>query len=272
MGCRSNFESLLATEVASGQHCVDVLCPSRCDSPLSLWREKVAQWCYDVVDHLNEERSVVFVAMKILDRYCSIIVCCMDKKKYEVASLSSLFLAVHLSGSCNLTLQELVSMSRSSISVQDIITEGTAVTQSFSLKLPILAPLDFVRSILPLLPPLQSSVRKQVLLDSASYMTELAVCDEFFSFFKSSSVAIAAILCAVEANSFPDEKLIKQALTKVTSGAIDSLEEVTLLCSRLLCIYNQGVESLRQCGPHLIEDDEMDLSCPIMSEDHSFCV
>lgn len=248
MGCRSNFHHMLTIENAAEPHNVSRR-TSRCDAP-SIWREKVVKWCYDVVDHLNEDRSVVYVAMHILDRHSSSKDTPMNMRQYEVASLSSLFLAVHLAGSGDLSLPELVSMSRGGITTSEIVTEGNSIVRGLSHH-PIVTPLDFVRSLLQSLPALPQNVE---LLDAAAYMIELAVCDDFFSDAKSSVLAVAALLQAL-----PD-RLLRAAVLK--AAAVDPAE-VAVLCTRLACIYRQSVEQLQQQhnsdeGPHWIEDDDDD--------------
>ena len=102
-------------------------------------------------------------------------------------------------------------------------------------------------------------MHKQALLDSASYMIELAVCDSFFTNCKASSVAVSALLNALEIVIVPDSKLISQTLIKVSSQAVDSIEKIMLHKTRLFCIYNHSVDHLqRSNGPHIIEDDDDD--------------
>lgn len=255
----SRFDSMLAAETVSlsSYTSSDVL---RCGTPSCAWREKVSQWCYDVADHLNEDRSIVYVAMTILDRYCETFTTPINEKKYEISSLSSIFLAVHIAGSGDLTLSELVSMSRGGVAVKDIIGEATIIADAIALSDPILTPVDFVRSAIQHITPLNDSLHKQALLDSASYMIELAVCDSFFSNCKASSVAVAALLNALELVVVPNSKIIAQSLIKVSSPAVDSIDSLTLHRTRLSCIYSHSVDHLqRSVGPHIIEDDEDDV-------------
>jgi Cyclin, N-terminal domain/Cyclin, C-terminal domain len=246
MGCQSSFDRMLTIESAAETDDL-VRSSPRCDSPL-IWREKVVKWCYDVVDHLNEDRSIVYVAMHILDRHCASMLPSMNVRRYEVASLSCLFLAVHLAGSGELSLSDLVTMSRRDVSMSDIVAEGKAIIRIISHH-PVVTPLDFVRSVIQKLPALQRLA--PVLLDSASYMIELAVCDHFFSDYKSSVLAVAALH-----NALPGADL-RAAVLKATAPAVDPTH-VAVCCTRLACIYSQSVEHLRQenGGPHWIEDDD----------------
>lgn len=257
MGIKSQFDVMLAAETSMQSQRNQIIRSPNCNFPCNAWREKVSQWCYDVVDHLNEDRSIVYVAMNILDQYCATFTSPIGEKVYEIASLSSIFLAVHIAGSGDISLQELISMSRGGITIPDIVATGTTITNSISLNKPILTPVDFVQSAIKHIPSLDTSVHKQDLIDSASYMIELAVCDHFFSNYKASSIAVAAMLNALETIVCPNFKVITQALIKAASITVDSYENIKLLRTRLSCIYSQSVEHLQgYSGPHIIEDDD----------------
>ena len=259
----SRFDSMLAAETVSlsSDMSRDV---HRCGTPSCAWREKVSQWCYDVADHLNEDRSIVYVAMTILDRYCETFTSFISEKTYEISSLASIFLAVNIAGSGNLTLTELVSMSRGGISVKDIIGKATIIADVLTLREPIITPADFVRSAILHLTPLNDSTHKQALFDSASYMIELAVCDSFFSNCKASSVAVAALLNALEVVIVPNSKIMAQSLIKASSQAVDSIDKIMIYRTRLSCIYSHSVDHLqRSVGPHIIEDDVEEFYTPI---------
>lgn len=257
MECSATFDSMLDTEDTVRQK-KDHKCLRDDESWTRnlVWREKVVQWCYDVADHLDEDRSVVYVAMNILDRFCASTASTrpMDEKMYEVASLSSIFLAVRIAGSGELLLQELISMSRGGITSKDIVTTGTSIINALSWEHRILTPIDFVKAMIQLIPSLDESPRKQAVLDSASYLIELAVCDVFLSHFKPSCLAVAAMLSALQTNLCSEIPVFLETVCQATSIEVDS-DEITLLCTRLQSIYSRSVDSQRDCGPHLIEDE-----------------
>lgn len=51
-----------------------------------VWREKIVQWFYNVVDCRNESRAVVYVAMNILDRYNAIKRCNYPLLRHDSSS------------------------------------------------------------------------------------------------------------------------------------------------------------------------------------------
>jgi hypothetical protein len=226
-------------------------------TPNLVWREKVTHWCYDVVDHLDESRSVVYVAMNMLDRFCAVSTTdgnSMDEQTYERASMTALFLAVRIAGSGNICLHELTSMSRGEIPVRDIISMGTCMIKSLTWEHRIVTPLDFVGVWLGLI---SEDLRSQRVLDSACYLVEIAVCDTSLCRSKASDVALAAVLNSLGAPRSIATKNFSKAVTDASGIVLDTLE-FSSLCARLQGIYSQSAESSNYSGPHLVVDDEGD--------------
>jgi hypothetical protein len=233
-------------------------------TPNFVWREKVAHWCYDVVDHLNESRSVVYVAMNMLDRYCAVSTTdgsSMGEQTYEKASMTALFLAVRIAGSGNLCLEELTTMSRGEIQVRDIISMGTVMIKSLTWEHRIVTPLDFVGVWLGLI---SQDLRSQRVLDSACYLVEIAVCDASLSTIKASDVALAAVLNALGAPRSVETKNFAKAVKHASGIVLDTLE-FSSLCARLQGIYRQSAESSNNSGPHLVVDEGNEGDEPIQA-------
>jgi hypothetical protein len=222
-----------------------------------VWRERVVQWCYDVVDHLHESRSVVYMAMNILDRYSAVKLSKTEAeaKTYEVASLSAVFLAVRIAGSGNLQLQDLLSMSQHDVCVQDIVSMGTAICEALTWG-KLISPVQFIEAFLELLPSLNEAPRRQVILDSATFYTEIAVCDAVLCSSKASSLAVAAILSALRSTLSSEAGSFSRAVARATKISTSS-EEIASMSRRLEDLYSQSAECTQASpGPHVILDDE----------------
>lgn len=256
--CRGRLDGLLEAETAARQK-TDESCLS---APNGLWREKVALWCYDVVDHLGEQRSLVHLSMNILDRYCATR-SFFDEKTYEVASLSSIFLAVRIAGRSELLVEELLSMSRGGITTQDIVSTGTAIIEALSWEHRLVTPIEFVKSLLELTPLKNFGG----VLDATTYLIEIAVCDVVLSNSRASRLAVAAILNALRSTSPSEVPAFAEAVLRATSIQVHS-KEIAELCSRLEGIYSRSFDGAAECFPHLIEDDEDEES--VVSQD-DFC-
>lgn len=263
---------------------------SSCYHPSATWREKVAQWYYDVVDRLGESRSLVYVAMNVLDRYCATYYhetsnnkVILDGRAYEIASMTSLFLAVRISGSSSsFRVQDLLSLSRRecSLSHQDVVSAGTAIVSALTWDHRVVTPSDFVAAFVEMLPRTSSTTRRQhasassssrvdAVLDSACYLAELAVCDGSLSGAKASDVALAAVLnaaraagdlahnsggfCGFQVNEFA------AAVRAATNGAANpESEQVLALRNRLHKLYSSSYDSQGAGSPHLVPDDDDD--------------
>jgi lipoyl(octanoyl) transferase len=218
-----------------------------------VWREKVSQWCYDVVDHLGESRDVVYLAMNVLDRYC-VLQSTLEERDYEIAAMAALFLAVRVSGRATLELPQLLNMSRLGVRMREILDIGKIMTSSLSWERRLVTPLDFVRVMLDLLNV--SSELKSSLLESASYLAEVSVCDAFFSGLHPFKVACAAVANAIGAG--PQSRLDDMESREfflLVSKLHDAQEEISLLRSRLHHIYSQSEEN-NQSALHVILDEE----------------
>jgi hypothetical protein len=232
----------------------------RC-TPNFAWREIVAQWCYDVADHLAEKRSVVYVAMNIVDRYCvwKDMNEEMSEGTYKLISMTAMFLAVRLSGSRELRLQEISSMSRGSIKIQDIISMGTCMIKHLSWDHQMVTPLDFVHTALESFPDSISTGRKQILLDSVRYLTELSVCDVHLSQCPPSELALAALLNSIQSQYCDELMAFARCLAAdMTTEAAD----IPDMCRRLRDVYRESAENCRSNDtPHVVldEDDHLDL-------------
>ena len=269
MKCRARLDRMMEAEVAMVAFRKDqTLVKENNDDgccPNFVWREKVVQWCYDVADHLNENRAAVYVAMNILDRFCSVLSPRqpMDGRTYELASMTAIFLAIRITGSGNLRLHELTSMSRGGITIQDVITMGRAMIQELTWDHRIWTPVDFIKTLLDFLPCEIGDSRRQLFLEYASYLVEIAVCDIFLSHSKPSELALAAVLNSLQAQKALDVLPFTRSLKQVTSMNPDS-EVMSSLRMRLHCIYSQSTDRQRSSSPHLVTEEDDDIQVHIL--------
>lgn len=224
----------------------------------SLWRQKVALWCYQVVDHLEEERATVYVAMNILDRYCSALLnrAEMDEHAYEVASMTALFLAVRIAGSGSLEMSELLPMSRKGISSHDIMLTGTSIIETLDLSKRILTPFDFIISLMDHLPvSLKSDASR--LRESACYLAEMAVCDTVLSSCKASEVAFVALMNSIEEIvSRSEASMFGSSVAKATD-IVPSSCDANIIRSRLHGIYQKQRQDSRSQSAQQAEAEPM---------------
>lgn len=240
---------------------------SRLNSPNMIWREKVTQWCYDVVDHLNESRDLVFVAMNILDRYSALYMSSStNERDYETAALTALFLAVRISGGRSLDAPDLVRMSRLGVTTQEIVQIGRIMTDALSWDIKILTPADFCNAFINLLPLSNNLCLHQSITDTCRYLVEISVCDVYFSGVCASKIAFAALVSTVSSSNMfqlPEEARLSlfDQINELT-GLDNVAADIASLCARLHGIFNQSQESEQQ-GPHLIPVSDDDINTAV---------
>jgi hypothetical protein len=167
-----------------------------------IWRLKVTQWCYDYMDCISERRTVVYIAMNILDRYCGAVRAAnsnnnaVDHAHYQVAALAATYLAIRIAGGSNnkeehqqaTQLSDLVAMSRGKISQGEIVAMGTKIVKALSWDERMETPTEWVHRSFDRLPLEQvdsneviddSTVRRnrRRLVETANFMVEVAIFD-----------------------------------------------------------------------------------------------
>lgn len=220
------------------------------------WREKVTQWCYDVADHLNESREVVYVAMNMLDRYIAVTSAeaFSDKVAYELAAITSLFLAIRVSGSNTLEVPDLLQMSRAGVQVKDIVSTGTAMLEALSWEHKLITPTDFIKAMLSTQASMEHSKAVSI-LELSSYMVEISVCDQYFVGVQASKVAFASMMNVLKRNELDGvtSSQFLQCIHEATGMSPDS-PEIKAIAARMKAVYHQSEESSDTDGPHLISD------------------
>jgi lipoyl(octanoyl) transferase len=83
------------------------------------WREKICEWSYQVIDHFDFNREVVAVSLSYLDRFlCTRTV---TKKVFQLAAMSSLYMAIKLYEPTTLKISSFIELSRGYFTVDHII-------------------------------------------------------------------------------------------------------------------------------------------------------
>eukprot|EP00523_Entomoneis_sp_CCMP467_P011681 CAMPEP_0168720008 /NCGR_PEP_ID=MMETSP0724-20121128/1336_1 /TAXON_ID=265536 /ORGANISM="Amphiprora sp., Strain CCMP467" /LENGTH=376 /DNA_ID=CAMNT_0008766587 /DNA_START=90 /DNA_END=1220 /DNA_ORIENTATION=+ len=204
-----------------------------------LWREKICEWCYQVIDHFDFSREVVAIAMNYLDRYLATKV--VNKKVFQLAAMTALFLAVKLHEPAKLSMASMIELSRGSFTVQQMAAMEISLIRGLSWHLHPPTAHSFTKRFLHLVP--LSSIALDVLydvLELSRFLAELSVIDYFFVTQRPSHVAVAAIANAMQdiaSVSFEAQNEFGQLM--LSSYGIDILGSTDIMeCRnrlRLLC-------------------------------------
>jgi hypothetical protein len=266
MSRQASLSGLLKREIAMRRLSDHVLLAESSDqcSPNTVWREKVAQWCFDVADHLSCSRSIVYVAMNALDRYCALVASegqeLMTESFYEIASLSAVFLAVRIAGLGCFQIQEIVAMSRRTLTKQNIMQMGTKMIKVLTWEHRVIPPRDFLCVYLSFLPP---TICAESVMEESSYLTELAVCDAALSRVSASSIALASIMNTLRATYGMAVQTFTDAL-RCSSVLNPESPDILQLSQRLDRLYTMSYESRSEQSPHVIYEDDGEV-CDVFS-------
>lgn len=90
-----------------------------------VWREKICEWSYQVIDHFDFSREVVSVSIHYLDRFLATRPC--NKKVFQLAAMTALFLAIKLYEPGKLSMESMVELSRGYFKVEQMVAMEISV-------------------------------------------------------------------------------------------------------------------------------------------------
>jgi len=165
---------------------------------LSLWREKLCSWTYDVVDHFKLSRRTVAVSMNIFDRFLATIGNQCDGNQALLISLGTLYISIKIHERKRMKLWTMSDLSRNQFSPKEIGDMELHILHNIRWLAHPPVPLDFISVILKFLPMSVAMPVRYQIFELARYLIELSVCDKYFVDLQSSSAAFAAILNVLE--------------------------------------------------------------------------
>jgi hypothetical protein len=229
-----------------------------------IWREKICEWSYQVVDHFDFNREIVAISLSYLDRFLATRQ--VNKKIFQLAAMTTLYLAIKLYEPGTLKMSSLIELSRGYFLVEHIAAMEDAVLRSLSWHVHPPTALCLIRHYLELLPDRFDRSVKHDAMELSRFLCELSVCDYFFVTRKPSSIAIAALTNALEAIDhirFPSRSRQELFRSIELIGQIDLKQiEIAECRERLQDLYQQGgyqgnsdqVDNNRGPSPNGVED------------------
>ncbi|GMI36676.1 hypothetical protein TrCOL_g9967 [Triparma columacea] len=159
------------------------------------WRSKIVDWKYQVVDHYEYSREIVAVSMSMLDRF-TMRSNNLSKKHFQLAAMSTLFMAIKLEEQNPMELSDLVALSKGCFQPKHVkMMEGIVLESLEWMTTPITASM-FVNHFLILI--VTDEISEINIIEVAIFLTEISVCDSFFISRRASSTALACVLLALE--------------------------------------------------------------------------
>jgi len=162
-----------------------------------VWREKICEWSYQVVDHFDFNREVVAISLSYLDRFLATRRC--NRKVFQLAAMTTLYLAIKLNEPRTLKMGSLVELSRGYFTAEHIAAMEEAILRALEWRMHPPTSLAFIRHYLTLLPP--DAARNGTwhdIMEMSRFLTELSVCDYFFVNHPPSAIGLAAVLNSLD--------------------------------------------------------------------------
>jgi lipoyl(octanoyl) transferase len=214
--------------------------PSSSEPINVLWRDKICEWCYNLVDHYELARESVSVAMNIVDRYVSSRF--ITPKTYTIVAVTAIHIAIKLVSPWKLRMNHLLDLCAGKYTAGDIASMELVILNALSWRVHPPSAFDFCGELIDSSFTESTPDALNDLQDKARYLTELAVIDYFFVTKLPSSVALAAIMNALELTRNQVDPRDKDRFTsRVGQVGLDASDEEVIQCyTRLRVMYRNN--------------------------------
>ena len=180
-------------------------------------RMALIDWCYGIVDHCRYSRETVALAIEMVDRFMFLSNDTVssdddainsnvsdeirsDKFKYQLLTVTALYVAIKINESTVVSSDLFADICREAYTKKEIEDMERILLSVLSWRCRAPTALQIGQTILSLI-FLHSGMPDEIcdlLADEMKYQTELAVRDSYFSTQRPSTVAVAAILYAIQ--------------------------------------------------------------------------
>jgi Cyclin, N-terminal domain/Cyclin, C-terminal domain len=250
--------------------------PPRAISPVSATntrideycREQIVEWSFRVVDYFHIDREVVAVSLSFLDRFLERCRC--DRTSFKLAATTTLHLAVKLLYPCKLgDLGILSDLSRGEFEMSDVnrMESNILHTLSWNLHPPTSCAFGslFLDYFFASRVVTMSGADVDDIYDVSAFFSELAVCDYTFTSIRPSTIALAAILNALEGMFGPDNGIASDVLSSALAlhnASFNSMQDLHAARNRLWELYERSEE----CALH---NETSNNKCDLHSTTHN---
>ena len=169
-------------------------------------RETMCLWCYRIIDHFKLPREFVPISMSYVDRFLSVYEC--SRAIYKLTCMTALYIVNKIHGMCRampILPEVLAILSRGEFIEQDIIQMEHIILSA--LKWQYLNPPTanaYLQTIHCLFGPVLPMSVMQKIMETTSFLTEIAVCDRSLAVCYPSDLAVASVLVAIYSLSQED--------------------------------------------------------------------
>ena len=188
--------------------CRDYLNFSDCQNICPSDRMKLVDWCYDIVDTCLLSRETVAVAMNLVDRFMSTRVCNKSqfcRSELQLVAVTALYISIKINERIPFSSQDFATMSQGTYSLEEIESMEIELLQAVEWRLNAPTALQIGFQIISLLPlhqelekTFEAAQTRLILQEELAFQTELAVREYRLTMQRASTVALAAIMNAID--------------------------------------------------------------------------
>ena len=183
-------------------------------------RFKMAQWCYQVVEFCKFNAETVAISMNYLDRYLSTPVgrhCLTDRKTFQLAAMVCLYTAVKIHEPEAMEPKVVAGLSRGAYTEQQVTDMEVSILTAIQWRMNPPTALSFAHSFLALLSAknILTDSEKDAVFELAKFQTEAAVNEYELTTVCPSTIALAAVLNAIDTVSMKDAAEIQNELAQM---------------------------------------------------------
>ena len=193
-------------------------------------RMKIVDWCYHIVDQCELDREVMAVAMNIADRY----MCTPEahdilyhRGNYQLVIMTSLYMSIKVNAHLAVGSEAFAELSNGLYSQEEIEDMECQILKGLNWRLCCPTSLQVAHTVLSLMVchvhqngvSLVEGDSWDLILEEIAFQTELSIRDYYFTTRRPSTVAMAAILNAIEKTQDHDYVILITALTSVLLGS-----------------------------------------------------
>lgn len=205
-------------------------------------REKMCEWSYRVCDHFRTNREIVAFSFSFLDRFVD--KCSCDRTAFKLAAMTSLYMAVKIFNSKQISIASLAELSRGEFDVKHVSEMERIILETLNWRMNPPTTQSFIQQIYPLLGIEDETVRV-ALYNMAQFFSEVCIYDYELVTQDRFLIALACILNSIEGLQVAmfDESLSSRFVLHLKSSLGVAIEESSLdVCrERLWLLYDCSV-------------------------------
>jgi len=182
-------------------------------------RDKMVEWCYQVVEFCNFNREVVGISISYLDRFLCTSrgqMALENRKLFQLATMCALYMASKLFEPRGMSLKLLSTLSKGAYSEEEIAEMELTMLNALQWLVHPPTSVDFIKKFLSSISPFLQLETVSVVQEMSIAQTELTVRDYSFITTKQSCIAMACIMNSLHSIDGISEALQTHVLSKIS--------------------------------------------------------